>query len=1014
MSRLLKYSTAIAVCLGVCVAGGAFASEPLSPGASQDATEGQPAPAEKVKAGKAKKKVDKKEDASAEQGSDIAEVVVTGSRIRRSRPGVTVVNSDLLSTRGAGRLDDTLSALPQVAPMLGEKGSNDPRLGPARINLRRLGAGRTLTLLNGERMSNDVYIIPGTLVERVDILTGGASAVYGSDAIAGVINFIVKKRFNGLVIDSEMSTQESTNDDPFYEKLLADGGYPQPKKVAWGGTQTYTTIAGGHNIAGGKGNISLFAGFRRSEPMKFSMFDRTACPLYMNVQPVPDMQTNDTWSCGFSEYNPYHWFGAGDGGYTNAKDGSRTWRPYDVNDIVRTPQNDYLQRETKTLNAGGFFTYNLTDKITFDTSLLTTGYEQRGQNAQAVNFYIDGADVACDNPLLGAQQAQILCGPDAGVAGKTGTLYAAIFRPDYTNQYNIKTYDVRAAAHLSGRMSSALNFDLSVQRSRRTEKYLGTDIFDWWATKDLYKKALDVVNVNGVPTCRSVVDGSDPNCVPFDVFSSKGPNPDVWKYVTLTGGSRVITEQFVATGAINGTLETYGIKSPWATDAVGYAVVAEHRWNRAAEEGSGAYSWWSRYDNSDSVNELGGELDVPLIQDVPYVKQLSISGGYRLSKYKSIKDPLKTWKMEVNYIIVPGLGFHASVNRAIRQGVLERLQQASPYSGTFRDYCAPPGPGSNLERYSYTQCSSSGMTQAQYDALSNYKACDNNGYCPVLYRPGGNPNLQPETSDSTTIGLAFQPKFLPNFNLTLDYYDINVKGAFNWVRTGIVADQCYNQHVDFYCGLIKRDPTTGAVTEINAMYQNSGFVRNKGYDLSMNYYIPALKVGDHALGSLGLAYNGSFLTGYDQAFAPGAPVYSCLGYFGFYCDAPWPKYRHYASASWGMPWKGRLTLAWRYASSTTNSKLAPNAPLASAPSWNNTDSYPLIPKLPASSYFDLALNYPITKDVELRFNVQNLMDKTPPKVGYADAGSGAWFNTFPQLYDAFGRTIRVGVHAKIW
>lgn len=946
------------------------------------------------------------------------DILVTGTRIRRTDVStatpITVVDKEMIAQRGLGRLDETLSAIPQIAPMLGERGSNDPRLGPSRISLRKLGAGRTLTLLNGERMTNDVNIIPSALIERVDVLTGGASAVYGSDAIAGVVNFIVKRRFDGLELNAEASTQQSTNDNRMMLRLLEEAGYPKPDKTVWGGQQYFASLTAGVNFADGRGNVSLFGSYRRTTPMEFSAFDHTGCALQMNPQPVPAVQANDTWACRLTEYNPYNWFYIGGQEYTNATDGSRNWRPYDVNDVVRVPQKDYLQRSTHTYNSGAFASFDFSDALKFDANFLYTNYRQHGRNAQVDAFWSPEFQMPCDNPFMSQQQATIVCGANAGVAGATAPFSMTIFRPAYANDYYNKISDWRGAAHLSGKITDELSFDLSGQKSRRIEKYNGANIFDWGLMNGYFANAMQVRSVNGTPTCVSVINGTDPNCVPLDAFSSAGPDPAVWSYITRSAASRVQIDQMVLNGSISGTLGELGLKSPFADSAVGIAMVLEHRWNRVSEAGSGAYDWWSRYAASDIVDEFGGELEIPLIQNKPFVEELTVSGAYRFSDYRSVENLVHTWKADFIYRPFNGLGFRGSLNKALRQGVLERLQTANPYTGTFRDFCAPPGPDSTLTRYTFEQCAASGITRAQYDALGSYGACDSNGGCPVLYRPGGNPNLQPERSRSFTAGVVAQPRFLRGFTASLDYFAIKITGAFEWIRTDLVADQCFNQKVDFYCGLITRDPGTGAVTEINARYMNSGFVETKGWDfgLSYNWADPSKLVGTD-IGSFNFGFNGTINTTYDRQFAPNSPVYSCLGYFGFFCAEPSPKYRHYASIGWGMPWKGNITLLWRYASATKNSKLAPNAPLASRPSPNNTDTYPLIQEMPALSLFDLSMTYPISKSIDVRFNVQNLFDKDPPMAGYADAGTGAWFNTYPQ-YDSWGRTLRLTIRARIW
>lgn len=951
------------------------------------------------------------------------EILVTGSRIRRTNTTtaapIAVIDKDMIGERGLGRLSDTLSAMPQILPVIGDRGSStDPRAGPARISLRGLGPGRTLVLLNGDRMDNDANVIPAPLIERIDVLTGGASAVYGSDAVAGVVNYIVKRRFTGIQLNFEASAQQSTNDNTFMLNLLDEAGYPKPPRHVFGGEAYFGSLAAGQNFAEGRGNISAFVTYNRLQPMEIGLFDHTACPVFQNPQPANGFQTNDKWSCGFNEANPYNWFWVNGGEYTNAKDGSRTWRPYDVDDIKRTPQKDWLQRDVRRANSGGFLSFDIAPTVKFDGSFLYS-YDQSGGEVQFSDwFYSPDFQMPCDNPFMSAQQQHLACGADAGVHGKSVQMWMNVYRPDNTGQYRYATNTWRASGHLSGTLIDDLHFDVGLQRSKRVEKYTGTNIFDW-GKNELFRRAMQVVSVNGVPTCQSVVDGTDPNCIPLDGFSAKGPNPAVWSYLTSTGESRVLQEQLVANASISGSLGRYGIKSPWAEDGIGVALVVEHRWNRITEQGSGAFAWWSKYEGNDVVDELGGELSVPIVQKKPLLEDLTVSGAYRLSRYRSLDDLVKTWKADIMYRPYAGLGFRASVNRAVRRGYLERLQGAAPYQSGFEDRCAAaaaPADGSPpRERLSFEQCAATGITRTQYDNLAAAGNCDSAGWCQTQFRPGGNPALKPETSTSITAGVVLQPKFLPGFNATVDYFSIKIDGAFEWVRTDLISDQCFNQHTAFFCGLITRDATTGRVTEINARYNNSGFLKTEGVDFSLYYPIHLSKrVFGKELGRLNLGLNGTFNLTNDRQFAPGTPVYSCLGYFGFFCRDLTPKYRHFANVSWNMPWKGTIGLSWRYAAPTVNAKLSPNPVLASKPDSGTTDTYPLIPRLAAQSQFDLSISYPLTQRVRIWFNTQNLFDKDPPIIGQGAKDTTAFQNTYPWYYNSWGRTLRAGISAKLW
>ncbi len=181
-----------------------------------------------------------------QEARDPGDVIVTGTRIVRpnmeSNAPITTIDATYLKERGLARVEDALAQLPQVTPMLGLQGQSWTS-GAASVGLRNLGAGRTLILLNGQRMDNDVNIIPGALIDRIDIMTGGASAVYGSDAIAGVVNFVLKRKFNGIAFDGEVSGFNHNNNNPLLAKVAQEAGYPYPRGSYLGGGNYFASLA---------------------------------------------------------------------------------------------------------------------------------------------------------------------------------------------------------------------------------------------------------------------------------------------------------------------------------------------------------------------------------------------------------------------------------------------------------------------------------------------------------------------------------------------------------------------------------------------------------------------------------------------------------------------------------------------------------------------------------------------------------------------------------------------------
>ena len=956
-------------------------------------------------------RIDAKQDKA-----DPGDVIVTGTRIIRpnmtSNAPIATIDSTYLKERGLARVEDALAQLPQVTPMLGLQGQSWTS-GAAPVGLRNLGAGRTLTLLNGQRMDNDVNIIPGALIDRIDIMTGGASAVYGSDAIAGVVNFVLKRKFDGIAFDGEVSGFSHNNDSALLQQTAQKAGYSYPRGPWLGGGNYFASLAAGKNLLGGALNLSAFATYKLALPIAFRDIDTVNCPLLM-FDPNNRDAGNTSYACDGTTYNPYNYFSINNQDRTNARDGSRAFRPYDTADEVRIQRVDSIQRRSETYNAGGFLTAELPLGLRLSGSFLYSRINERGANSVDGGLYTPSSPVNCDNPYLSTAQAQEICGAAAGTTALSDPIALSLFRPGMIQNFRNSTTDWRGALNLSGRIVDNIRFELSYQQTRNIMEGSSDHLyFDDQA--DRLTKGLQVRNVGGVPTCLSTIDGADPSCQPIDAFSSNSTISDaVYNYVTGDGSRRQQNDLQVVNGVISGTLEKYGIKSPFATSGIGFAVTGEYRKYRNQSQGFGAWSTFTTFDGRTSVKELGGEIDIPLIEDKPFFKELSVNGGYRISDYDVYQKLIRSWKAEASWAPVDGLRFRGSYNRAVRVGVQQRLEGENRYPNNLKlDLCAPPraaSDGKGATRYTFDQCSI-GMTRAQYDALSSYTGCDSQGFCPTTLINGGNPDLQPERSRSKTLGVVLQPRGIPGFTASADWYDINIQGAFEWTRIDMAFNQCYDNKVEYFCQFYKRDPQTGQVLVADARYNNSGYTATRGIDFSTSYSLDPKRLGlADNIGTFGLNFNGTLTTKFEKQFAPGNPSWSCLGYFGFACQDPMPRWRHVAGVNWQLPWiKGGIGFTWRYIGGTENSKLSSSTVLKAAAG----QTYPLANRIPAYSYFDFNTNVTLVKGIDVRFNVQNLFDKDPPLIGNdLTYGIGYGFNTFPTYYQVRGRTVRVGLSAR--
>lgn len=968
----------------------------------------------------------KEDETKVKDKSEVETVVVTGTRIKRpnltSNSPITVIDAEYLQNRGLGRIEDAISTLPQIHPMMGMKTSGET-VGAHQINMRRLGAGRTLTLINGVRTINDVGTIPGSLIERVDILTGGASAVYGSDAIGGVVNFITKTRYNGVTVDAEVSAQQHENDNQFMLDLLQKRGYATPKKNFFGGEQYYFNVTAGTDFNDRKGNISGFLGFKETTPIQWSEMDHAACRLTMNQQAdygnytPPTQLKNDTFDCNFTEYRPYGWFYVNGNEYQLAKDGSKTWVPFDVNDLQRVPIEDYMQRSDKVYHGGIFFNYNFSERLKLNFNVLYTQNKTRSQARRIAVDYVD-VNVRCDNSLLSAQQKALLCPTTGGVTPTTAELATAIWRPQADQDFSFGAKTLNAQIGISGRFSDELNYNVSYARYTRDDLYESNHIFIG-NFNDRVAEGISGVGASGTCTPQANnpnVDFPNTKCVPGNIYSydGKGLGDAAYAYYDEAGQTKTTRENQIFVATISGELGKFGLKSPWANDPVAYALSGEYRKDTVTTGGTGGYSWFVAYSGSQDVKEAAVEIDIPLIQDKPLIRDLTLNGGYRLSDYSTHDQIVKTWKAELSWQPTNDVRFRASVNEAFRVAETERLEGIHAYPNVqFRDLCAPPAAGSIYTRYTYEQCSIN-MTQAQYNALTTdvgYK-CDVSGFCNMgTLLNGGRQDLKPETARSYTAGMVFRPTFWRDFTATVDWYSIDITNAFEWVRADQIFTQCYDNRVTTYCDLYKRNATSGRVETVDARWVNAGMTKTKGVDINANYTLRLPEgINGVKVGSFNFGLNGTRTLSNQRKYVAGAPTISCVGYFGSTCGDPWTKWRHTATVNWLTPWEDiSVGLNWRYVGETKNDRLSPDKALAAKPNPGNTNLFPLAEKMPARSYFDLALRVPVTKKVEVRFNVQNLLDTEPPLLGEP---IGNTFNTYPSFYDAVGRTLRVGMTAK--
>ncbi len=620
----------------------------------------------------------------------------------------------------------------------------------------------------------------------------------------------------------------------------------------------------------------------------------------------------------------------------------------------------------------------------------------------APSAYFQGTTypINCDNPLISAQQANLLCGAAAGTATSTDTFIGYRFANSVPRRDDLRHTDYRLNFGARGGIIDGWTYDASFLYS--------TVILDESYKNDLdltkAARGLQVVNVNGTPTCKSVVDGTDPNCVPVDIFAYNGISPAAYKYLLTPTFTHGVQIERVYNGSLNGDLSQYGIKSPFARTGLALALGVEHRTESLSFEADAVSHQKGTVDNSGnfSVTEGFAELDVPLVTDVPGIKALSFDTGYRYSTYDIAGgDSFKanTYKFELQYSPVSLLKLRGSYNRAVRApNVTELFQPQALGNVSAQDPCSGPTPQASL-----AACQQSGVTAAQYGHIIECPA----DTCVTL--GGGNLALKPETANTVTFGMVFTPEGVP-LMLSADYFNIFVDKYIAPVDAPTIINQCIENSSPYFCGLFHRDPATGVLFGTNgylfANNQNTGFLQTSGVDVTGNYRLDLDKLGFGGLqgrnwGQVEVSLVGTWLNSRRIEQLPGLGTYNCKGLFGPTCGQPTPSWRHNMRFTWSSPGASTTVSAnWRYFGSTALSSNTTNPFLQGDPVSINAT-------IPAFSYLDLAATYK-WHDVELRGGVNNVFDKDPPAIAAGLLSSFGNGNTYPGIYDPMGRVLFVG------
>ncbi len=945
------------------------------------------------------------------QSTSLKEVVVTGTRFKTpnaaSPAPITILGGADLLRQGTAKVEDLLDSLPQTNAGLMDSDNGagvTPLTGTATVDLRGLGSFKTLVLMNGRRLtpgdatqpSPDLHTIPEILIQRVEVETGGASSIYGSDAIAGVVNFIVDTNFVGNKLLVQGSGNYDGNSDTQIQAIDRASGVNPPTHSVFDGATFNVSGVHGFNFAGDAGHMEVYAGYRHTAGVLTTSRDFSSCTL---------TETGPSFQCQLSGTTPAGQF-VDAAGTSWALGPSATLHPFDPVADGYNPTPITMSRPDPRYQAGTFAQYKFNEHAqaylegTFTHDYTTVFYSGPSGTSPMGSTPGNSFSIPCGDPLLSANEVATLCTAN----GLAATDVASIGIGQATEglgplEDTFRHTSWRVLVGMKGDITANWTYDINTQYDKvNAHEKVVNDV-----SLSRVTNALDVVSANGTPTCTSVLDGSDPACVPYNLWGTGQVSPGALNYIREDGELNGYAKQIDANAQAVGDLGAYGVKSPWAIDSFGLAVGFEWREQRLDNVPNQAYLTGDLVTmgtvhptlGTYHVAEAFSELKAPLVHGKPGIYDLNFDLSDRIAQY-SPQGRVNAFGLEGSFAPIRQIRFRGGLNRAVRapNGHELFLSEWLVQQQT-QDPCAGATPTATP-----AQCALLGVKPGQYGNIPGSNTVN------VIF--GGNPQLKPEISHSITAGVVFTNiDWAPSLLVSVDYWHIKVDSFIGAVAASTSLGSCIATAAPVFCDNIVRDAqgsisigNTATSGHIIATDINTNSYEQSGVDVAGQYIA---RMG--AAGALTFTLNGSYQIDNTIAVVPGQPVVDCTGLFGAGCTqvgptSPIPKWRHTLRTTWT---RGRLeaSLNWRFIGSMDfeGTSAAYGQYLTSNP------AFPVDDRVPNYNYFDLDVGYDITPGVNLRLGVNNLLGKMPPIIGYQANPLLQNGNLLSGMYDPFGREI---------
>jgi outer membrane receptor protein involved in Fe transport len=921
--------------------------------------------------------------------SAVDAVVVTASRISvtgYTQPTpVTVVSAQVIQRDAKPSIGDVIRQLPAnlggASPFT--QGSGVIAAGTAgldTVNLRGLGTSRTLVLFDGQRVMQavvtgqvDIGLLPSILVDRIDVVTAGASAAWGSDAVAGVVNLVLNKKFDGLRANFDYGNTYASDQ------------------------QTYRAqIAAGRDFAGGRGHVIVAGAFTDAPDIVFAG-QRSSWDHYRQLLPNPAYTATNNQpkyihvdNVGLSQATTGGLISGGPLKGTQLVGPNATPAPfnYGITSGALTGNGsqetfnaslDNLSVAFRTLTFFGYSSYELTDDI--KASVQFNWGTTHSENSSVPNTAFGNLTIPIDNAYLPASVKSLMTAAKV-TSIPYGTTFLNNLQP--TDRYSLKAFEntvgvpvgaidrdlLRLVFTLDGTVKDGWygqnwkwNVYYQLGRSHMYQTTLNNDI------KANLTNAIDAVfapagNALNVPAgtivCRSSLTNPTNGCVPLNIFGTGTASQAAIRYVNVKPGQNFQDQNFqqdVEAGSAQGELP-FGLPA----GSIGAALGIEHRSESGStkvDPGAQAVQYalgnFSAFSGKYDVTEGFVEAEVPVLKDM-VVKSLGLNLAGRVTSY-STSGTVETWKVGLTSQLDDNVRLRGTVSRDIRAPNLSELFSTGvPSTNSAVD----PKTGQNV--FIYTNA-------------------------------GGNPNLKPEIGDTYSGGIVVTPKFIPRLSLSTDYYSIDLTNAIVSVGASTVLANC-NAGQTAFCGQLVFKGPGGALSQINTYPVNVASYKTSGLDFQADY-AHALFSGDLALRLLGnYTLNQSQVqfgttVNYAGAIGPDSPV------------AGFPRFRATVSATYSQG----------PASFTVQGRVIGSAQLVSTWTSKDVDNN----SIPSISYLDFRGSYDVNQHFQMFATMDNALNQAPPNVaGTPGRGSGVYYSTSTRsdIYDVIGRTYRIGVRAR--